>query len=269
MWSKDENGKWGWIGGPGWVNGKKPAAAAKVAKATKVTPQAGKAVTVTESGADVDLATQLAALWEESGGTMGRAATGHDAKVVVNDGVAMTPIISDQLNSDSDMSDAEPATADGTTALENFLRSSATSLLSVPSSVASTVYANRYTFWLVTFLMLSIAVGGALVVHPAMATNVGAFHPSTNMVPSATVDPRYHDALAITRLADARPPPLTVSFGYLKHFLMLAIAILIYQPAWFWYVTMHFPRDVARAVAYCLVAERPEWTVGFCCSASS
>ena len=35
---------------------------------------------------------------------------------------------------------------------------------------------------------------------------------------------------------------------------MLAIAILIYQPAWFWYVTMHFPRDVARAVAYCLVA---------------
>ena len=50
---------------------------------------------------------------------------------------------------------------------------------------------------------------------------------------------------------------------------MLTIAILIYQPAWFWYVTMHFPRDVARAVAYCLVAERPEWTVGFCCSASS
>ena len=35
---------------------------------------------------------------------------------------------------------------------------------------------------------------------------------------------------------------------------MLTIAILIYQPAWFWYVTMHFPRDVARAVAYCLVA---------------
>ena len=85
----------------------------------------------------------------------------------------------------------------------------------------------------------------------------------------ATVDPRYHDALAVARLTDARPPPLTVSFGYLKHFLMLTIAILIYQPAWFWYVPMHFPRDVARAVAYCLVAERPEWTVGFCCSASS
>ena len=35
---------------------------------------------------------------------------------------------------------------------------------------------------------------------------------------------------------------------------MMAIAILLYQPAWFWYVTLHFPCDVARAVTYCLVA---------------
>ena len=90
--------------------------------------------------------------------------------------------------------------------------------------------------------------------NPANATNVGAFHPSADLVPSATIDPRYHDALAVVRLSDARPPPLAVSFGYLKHFLLLAIAILIYQPAWFWYVTLHLPFDVARAVTYCLAA---------------
>ena len=64
MWSKDENGKWGWIGGPGWVNGKKPAAVAKVVKT-----QAGKAVTIKQSSTDSDTATQLAMLWEETGGT--------------------------------------------------------------------------------------------------------------------------------------------------------------------------------------------------------
>ena len=234
-----------------------PTAAAKVAK---VTAPAEKAVTVLESSADVDLATQLAALWEETGGSMGRAAAGHDAKVVINDGVAMTPIISDQLN--SDMSDAGTTVdsgasthcTNGTTALENYLRSSATSLRSVPSFVASTIYADCYTFWFVVFLVLSFALGGALVMQPANATNVGAFHPSTNMVPSATVDPQYHEVLAVVRLTDARPPPLTVSFGYLQHFLMMAIAILLYQPAWFWYITLHFPFDVARAVTYRLVA---------------
>ena len=91
------------------------------------------------------------------------------------------------------------------------------------------------------FLVLTIALGGALVMNPANATNVGAFHPSADLVPSATIDPRYHDALAVVRPSDA-----------LKHFLLLAIAILIYQPAWFWYVTLHFPFDVARAVTYCL-----------------
>ena len=51
------------------------------------------------------------------------------------------------------------------------------------------------------FIVLTIALGGALVMHPANVTNVGAFHPSTNLVPSATVDPRYHDALAVVRLS--------------------------------------------------------------------
>ena len=151
------------------------------------------------------------------------------------------------------MSDAEPPPAvDSTTALESFLRSSATSLRSVPSSVASTIYANRYTFWFVAFLVLTIALGGALVMNPANATNVGAFHPSADLVPSASVDPRHHDALAVVRLSEVRPPPPAVSLWYLRHFLLLAVAILVYQPAWFWYVTLHFPGDVARAVAYCL-----------------
>ena len=126
----------------------------------------------------------------ECGTALGRAASNHDAKVVITDGVAMTLILSDQLNSDSDMSDAEPPPAVGsTTALESFLRSSATSLRSVPSSIASTIYANRYTFWFLAFLVLTITLGGALVMNPASATNVGAFHPSADMVPSATVNP--------------------------------------------------------------------------------
>ena len=272
MWSRDGSGRWLWNGGRNWTNGNPPAgfdratAAKKMSQNKSPSPSpskhvhAAKVVSIGQGPGDQDLAAQLAALWEETDGNMGTAS--HSAKVVTLDSgctaftrkktnhsandyadITITPIESDQQDIATD-----PCITDScanVTTLESSLRRGV-------ATIKSAIYDNHYTLWCFAFLIISIVLMVPLFVTPMTATSAGVMHPAIDKVPTSLVDPRYQRALAVTGTTPA--PSSSVSSSIMMLFCWLVGVTIYFKPAFFSYVAINFPFDVARVVAYCSLA---------------
>ena len=51
-----------------------------------------------------------------------------------------------------------------------------------------------------------------------------------------------------------RLPSTDASGKFLKFFFWIAASVILFEPAWFWFVASHFPIDALRAVSYCYIA---------------
>ena len=280
MWLKNSTGKWNWIGGTGWSNGKPPATLDREAtkrtgtlKTKTAQPHSAKAVVI---NTDSDLATQLAAVWEDDAAS---DAPPHSAKVVStgercsecdetseDPDPGLTVVQLDHSHVDSavpetkskapETAEAAPAAATG---VERFLRESGTAAVSsisgLAASAAKSARANSATIFCFAFLFLSVAVLVPLVSVAPNGTNSAVIHPAASSVPTDSVRPigpmREHGAFAVT-VSRARAPSLAESWSILGIFGWLAFTILFFRPCLFWYIVCSFPADIARVTSYCL-----------------
>ena len=274
MWSQGKDGKWKWIGGSGWTNGKPPANfdRKKVAEAAKP-PLKSKAkhfANVVDIDEDRELAEQLFGLWSTNPKT-------HSAKVAACDcsskakecmecdvscscegteNVDGDPIITpiDEGALHPHISIVPPSCDDASLPLvERHLRlvvgAVSCNIAAAWSTITSTLRNLSYTITIAVFVILFVSIIVAYfsgIGTTLGATSFGVLHSAVEGTPTA---PDHSSFVSMPRL-----PSTDASGKFLKLFFWIAASVILFEPAWFWFVASHFPIDALRAVSYCYIA---------------
>ena len=275
MWKQKASGKWEWVGGGGWVNGKPPAGGFNRKRAGKnATSHSAK---IANSNEESELAEQLSRLWDSEDGVC-KLKT-HSAKFsscecsskhciecdapssLVGDGsfdegVLITPIDEGALCPLE--SAVQPPFHDASiSTVEHRLRllvgAASRNTSAFWSKATSAVRNNSYTLSCIAFAVLLAAVVVALVipflVSTSGATSFGVLHRAVESTPATS------ELISNTALVSVpRPPSTEVSMGLLKICCWVVASAFIFEPAWFWFIAFRLPQDTARAITYCLAA---------------
>ena len=209
MWKQGGNGKWEWIGGKGWVNGKPPAGFnRKKAGVSPVKSSSAHNANVVHIDEEAELAEQLHQLYGSGGGCDLKA---QSAKVTtcecssplcpecevpgsledggsLDGGTTITPIDKGAL---CPLASASPPVDASLSPFERHLRLAVGTILSNASlswsKFASTVRNNWYTLWCVAFVILSIALLIPLLASAGStvgATSFGVLHAAVESTPT-------------------------------------------------------------------------------------
>ena len=263
FWKQNENGKWSWIGGQGWVDGKPPGGKKPHgAKAVTLKQKSHGAQAVTISS-DSDVAAQLTALFEGPTGSSSAPLkpTAKQANVAevctdAHDGPAVSPLdFPDGLR-------LEPCPGAGSPSLVKRANLAIKSAVSSTLSSISTFMADYgYALFCLAFAIAALAIFMPIATGPASTISIAKLDPAAEFAPADPADfgrrRPDHNALAISHGGFA--PSISDSRRTLAIFAWLVAGTACFWPTWYAWVLFHLPLDVLRVIAYCLTAPLSLW----------